>query len=67
MLYPNPSNGNILIKGVEPGEKYRIIDINGKVFLRDITLGVEIKLDLILKKGTYFMEYKNTKFPIFIN
>ena len=67
IIYPNPINSTITLKGVlNKNTNYKVISIDGKVLKNEI-LNIS-KIDVsFLKKGIYFLEYKNQKIKIVKN
>ena len=64
VIYPNPSNNTIILKGVLSENKpYAIIGVNGKILKTEILNSYEIDISY-LKTGVYILEYNNQKFKI---
>lgn len=52
-IFPNPSSGQITIKGEQPYDRYQIIDLNGRVVLR----GRDPSINPELHPGIYSIEF----------
>ena len=65
-LFPNPSNGNLFIEGIERNEEIQIFDIHGKMMYQEIASYYKLELNLKLTKGLYFIQHKNNKTPFII-
>ena len=67
IIYPNPANNIITIKGViNKNNPYKIISIDGKVLKNEVLNTSKIDVSY-LKKGIYFLEYENQKIKIIKN
>jgi predicted esterase len=67
IIYPNPVNNIITIKGViNKNNPYKIISIDGKVLKNEVLNTSKIDVSY-LKKGIYFLEYENQKIKIIKN
>lgn len=61
-LYPNPASGelNIFVSGNQPGAMVTVIDVLGKVVLRENISGDRLQLDVRnWTEGTYFCKIEN--------
>ena len=64
IIYPNPVNNTIILKGMLAKNKlYKIINIDGKVLKSEVLKTSKIDVSF-LKKGIYFIYYKNSKIKI---
>lgn len=60
-LYPNPSLGSFVVKGLQTGKKLYIIDRLGKIIYEEIPSSSETTFDLKLKQGIYFIQQEGIK------
>ena len=67
IVYPNPVSSTITLKGVlAKNNLYQIISIDGKVLKSEILKTTKIDVSF-LKKGIYFLEYRNQKMKLIKN
>jgi dienelactone hydrolase len=67
IVYPNPASSTITLKGVlAKNNLYQIISIDGKVLKSEVLKTTKIDVSF-LKKGIYFLEYRNHKMKIIKN
>jgi hypothetical protein len=67
MIYPNPANNTITLKGtLNKNKNYKIVSIDGKVIKKEILNTSNIDIS-DLKKGIYFLEYENQKMKLIKN
>ena len=68
VLYPNPTNSTVFIKGMKSTKdlKVGIIDITGRILLNQVDVSTndkEVKVDMSkLSSGTYFITLENNDF-----
>ena len=61
--YPNPSNGQVIVKMVNPGEEneIKVINIMGEIILKQTTTSQLVTLDLTdSSNGIYFISVRNS-------
>ena len=67
IIYPNPANNTITLKGtLNKNNNYKIVSVDGKVLKKEILKTSNINISY-LKKGVYFLEYKNQKMKLIKN
>ena len=67
IIYPNPVSSTITLKGVlVKNNLYQIISIDGKVLKSEVLKTTKIDVSF-LKKGIYFLEYRNQKIKLIKN
>ncbi len=67
MIYPNPANNTITLKGtLNKNKNYKIVSIDGKVIKKEILNTSNIDIS-DLKKGIYFLDYENQKMKLIKN
>lgn len=60
-LFPNPSIGSFIVKGLKAGEELYIVDRLGKIIYQEIPEKPETIFDLKLKQGIYFLQQGGIK------
>jgi hypothetical protein len=60
-LYPNPSIGSFIVKGLKAGEEIYIVDRLGKIIYQEIPEKPETIFNLKLKQGIYFLQQGGIK------
>ena len=60
-LFPNPSIGSFIVKGLKAGEELYIVDRLGKIIYQEIPEKPETIFDLKLKQGIYFLQQGRIK------
>ena len=60
VIYPNPANDVIYIKGLDENDGYKIVDITGKVLLRGSAYNGEAIDVTSLSSGVYFFQSNGT-------
>ncbi len=61
-VYPNPANKILKIELLQPGQTiFKIIDITGKVYLKDELVNTKSVDVSLLPSGLYYIEFTNTK------
>jgi hypothetical protein len=63
LLYPNPSNNVVVLKGVPSNSIYHIISVDGKILKSNNLSGNKIDVS-DLKKGIYFLECNSQKMKL---
>lgn len=62
-LYPNPASNELFVEGVELGQEYQVLDLNGRTLVEGECDSSMIKLDLSrLETGAYFLLVGNDTF-----
>ncbi|MGB0915915.1 MAG: T9SS type A sorting domain-containing protein, partial [Crocinitomicaceae bacterium] len=62
-LYPNPASNELFVEGVELGQEYQVLDLNGRKLVEGECDSSMIKLDLSrLETGAYFLLVGNDTF-----
>ena len=67
IIYPNPANNTITLKGVlNKNKNYKIVSIDGRVIKKEILNISNIDISYLIK-GIYFLEYENQKMKLIKN
>ncbi len=53
LLFPNPIENGLNLNFISRGFMFQIVDLNGKVILEDVVLGIEDFIDINLSQGIY--------------
>jgi len=55
-VYPNPSNGDLILKGIPTNSEINIYDVAGRVIYKDQVKAPDMHLQLNAADGIYFLE-----------
>jgi choice-of-anchor B domain-containing protein len=68
LLYPNPTNDHVVMKGLEQGNRIYLVDLNGSILKETIAESETIILDLSsLSAGIYVINHKGKNYKLIKN